>query len=64
MYEKCTIKYDFSQKKIEQMARFFVMSDLSNSLTVAHLSWAIWANEWMSDEQMSEFPALENSHER
>ena len=46
----------------------FPMSNLSNSL-IAHLSWAIWANrsqsliwfeqnEQMSDEQMSEFPAL------
>ena len=33
----------------------FVLCDLSKSLTVAHL---IWANEQMSDEQMSEFPAL------
>ena len=33
----------------------FVLSDLSKSLTVAHL---IWANEQMSDEQMSEFPVL------
>ena len=27
-------------------------------LTVAHLIWAKWANEQMSDEQMSELPAL------
>ena len=45
----------------------FVLSNLSKSLTVAHLSWANWANcsfdfseiEQMSDEQMSEFPALQ-----
>ena len=47
----------------------FVMSNLSGSLTVAHLSWAIWANCWqlliwserserMSDEWMREFPTL------
>ena len=36
----------------------FVLSDLSESLTVAHLIWAIWANERMSNERMSEFPAL------
>ena len=55
----------------EQFAhgRSFLLSDLSNLLTVAHLSWAIWANrsqlliwfEWnerMSNERMSEFPAL------
>ena len=45
------------------------MSDLSDSLTVTHLSWTIWANcsqsliwfeqnEQMSDERMSDFPAL------
>ena len=44
--------------------RSFLVSDLSESLTVAHLIWAIWANEQMnaeqmSDEQMSEFPTLE-----
>ena len=38
--------------------RSFVLSDLSESLTVAHLIWAKWANEWMSNERMSEFPAL------
>ena len=48
----------------------FDISDRSDSLTVAHLSWAIWANhsqwliwfkqkEQMSDERMSKFPALE-----
>ena len=47
----------------------FDISDLSDSLTVAHLSWANWANhsqlliwfkrkEQMSDEQMNKFPAL------
>ena len=50
----------------------FDMSDLSDSLTVAHLSWVIWANrsqwliwfernEQMSDEWMSEFPALHST---
>ena len=38
--------------------RSFVLSNLSESLTVAHLIWAKWANEWMNDERMSEFPAL------
>ena len=44
----------------EQLAhsRLFVLSDLGESLTVAHLIWAKWANERMSDERMSEFPAL------
>ena len=36
----------------------FVLSDLSKSLTVPQLIWAKWANEGMSYEQMSEFPAL------
>ena len=50
----------------------FVMSDLRDSLTVAHLSWAIWANHsqlliWFeqnermskwANERMSKFPAL------
>ena len=51
----------------------FFMSDLSDFLTVPHLSWAIWVNcsqsliwfkqnERMSDEQMSKFPALEKSN--
>ena len=39
-------------------SRSFVLSNLSESLTVAHLIWAKWANEQMSDEWMSEFPAL------
>ena len=30
----------------------FVLSDLSESLTVAHLIWAIWANEQMSEWAM------------
>ena len=30
----------------------FVPSDLSELLTVAHLSWAIWANEQMGDERI------------
>ena len=44
----------------EQIAhgRSFVVSDLRDLLTVAHLIWAILANERMSDEQMSEFPTL------
>ena len=33
----------------------FVMSDLSESLTVAHLTWGIWANEQMSKWAMSEW---------
>ena len=42
MYEKCTIKYDFSQKKIEQMARF--------------LSWETWAirSQWLICPERSE----------
>ena len=50
----------------------FPLSNLSDSLTFAHLSLAIWANrsqsliwfdrnERISDEQMSEFPAQLNS---
>ena len=50
----------------------FIMSNLSNLLTVTHLSWAIWAirsqsticperSERMSDERMSEFPTLRMS---
>ena len=61
-------------KRPERFAysRSFVLSNLSDSLTVTHFSWAIWANrsqlliwfeqneqtEQMSDERMSEFPAL------
>ena len=52
--------------------RSFVLSNLSDSLTVTHLSWAIlgnrsqsliWfeQNERMSDERMSEFPALQKT---
>ena len=37
----------------------FVLSDLSELLTFAHFVYAIWANERMSDEQMSKFPTLE-----
>ena len=51
------------------------LSDLSDSLTVSHLSWAIWANhsqslilfeqnEQMSEEQKSKFPALLFTKER
>ena len=50
-------------------SRSFDMSDLSDLLTVAHLSWAIWSNrsqsliwleqsEQMSDERMIKFPTL------
>ena len=38
----------------------FVLSDVSKSLTVTHL---IRANEWISVEQMSEFPTLLLCHE-
>ena len=36
----------------------FVLSDLSELLTVAHFIWVKWANEGMSNEWMSELPAL------
>ena len=37
-------KYFFSQKNLsESLIRSLIMSDLSDSLTVAHLSWATWA---------------------
>ena len=50
-------------------SRSFVMCDLSESLTVADLSWVIWVNrsqsliwseryEHMSDERMSKFQTL------
>ena len=40
----------FCHERLEQFAhsRSFGMSDLSNLLTVAHLSWAIWANRSQS----------------
>ena len=38
--------------------RSFILSNLSKTLTFAHLSWAIWVNERMSDEQMSKLPTL------
>ena len=51
--------YNEQPEKIAH-GRSFDMSDLSDSFTVTHLSWAIWANcsqlliwsELMSDEQM------------
>ena len=36
----------------------FVLSGLIEWLTDAHLIWAIWANEPMSDERMNKFPTL------
>ena len=61
----------FWHERPEQFAhsRSLVLGDLSKSLTVAHLIWAIWANEWMSkyermsdepmnNERVSEFPTL------
>ena len=52
-----------SSERPERFAhgRSFVLSDLSESLTVAHLIWAKWVNEQMSNEQISEFPALEKT---
>ena len=40
----------------EPLIHSFIMSDLSDSLTVAHLSWAIWAycSQSVAHEQMSE----------
>ena len=35
--------------------RSFDTSDLSNLLTVAHLSWGIWANRFEQFEQMSKW---------
>ena len=48
----------------------FSLSDQSDSLTVTHLSWVIWANHsqsliWLSEMSkwaMSKFPALPNMH--
>ena len=67
-YNKCTLIYHKWLERISH-SRTFVLSDLSNlftvaqcsfglsdlseSLTVAHLIWAIWENEGMSDEQIS-----------
>ena len=34
------------------LIRSFVLRDLNDSLTVAHLSWAVWGNEGMSDERI------------
>ena len=72
-WANCSWSLIFGQRneRLPQIAHF-KLSDLSDSLMVAHLSWAIWANcsqwliwfernEWMSDEQMSEFPALTNT---
>ena len=62
--------YNFSQLFLSKsISRSVDMSDLSDALTVAHLSWAIWANRSQSliwferSEQMSEFPALIFIHE-
>ena len=40
--------------------RSFVLSDLSDSLTVAHLSWAIWANCSQSLIWFERIPSPEN----
>ena len=59
----------FYAEQLEQIAhiRSFVMSGLSNLLTVAHLSWATWANRshlliclerFERFEWMSKFPTL------
>ena len=61
----------FTHGRSEQIAHScsFLVSNLSDSLTVALFSWAIWANcsqslfkmsnfEQKSDEQMREFPTL------
>ena len=54
-----------SSERPERFAhdRSFVLSDLSESLTVAHLIWAKWANEQMSDERMSEWAMSEWANE-
>ena len=51
----------FAQKSSDLLIRSFLVSNLSDSLTVAHLSWAIWANRsqlliWSEgSEQMSKW---------
>ena len=55
---------DLLKKMSDSLIRSFIMSNLSELLTVAHE--VIWANCWqlliwseqMSDDQMSEFPTL------
>ena len=55
---------DLLKKMSDSLIRSFIMSNLSELLTVAHE--VIWANcsqlliwsEQMSDDQMSEFPTL------
>ena len=64
----------FCHERPERFAhgRSFVMSDLRDLLTVAHLFWAIWGNHSpspikmrnlgrMRDERMIEFPTLDRS---
>ena len=55
-----SLKLLISSERPEQIAHdcSFPLNDLSNLLTVTHLSWAKWAHEHMSNERMSEFPAL------
>ena len=55
-----SLKFLISSERPEQIAHdcSFPLNDLSNLLTVTHLSWAKWAHEHMSNERMSEFPAL------
>ena len=50
--EQIAQSHSFVMSDLSEFAhsRSFVLSDLSESLTVAHLIWAIWANEQMSDE--------------
>ena len=55
------MSYSLKKKRVIHSC---IMKDLSESLTVAHLSWLIWANRsqlliWSEgSERMSEFPAL------
>ena len=43
-----------SSERLERIShgRSFSLSDLSDSLTVAHLSWAIWVNEQWANERI------------
>ena len=53
-----------SSERPERFAhgRSFVLSDLSESLTVAHLIWAKWANERMSKWAMSKWANSQPCH--
>ena len=52
----CERKTDLLKKKSDSLICSFIMSDLSESLTVTHLSWANWVihSQWLICPEQSE----------